>query len=829
MLRFLPAAAAVAIFPLLFGGIPQEAKAIAGLLLGGTFLLTSGESCSYQRQVFSRAALIAFVTLAIFQLVPLPLSLVQLICPERVDLHRWSTSGDTAPSSWLPLTLSTARTIERFWQLSLAFTAFYVARRAGASRRSLILFAWMITLSVATLGLADIWYRLHEHQSILGLWNTRWTKGAGTFQNRNLFAGWVSAGSMVGMGLILRYAAPLQGLRGSHNPAPSPQPGLAITVSCLLATGLAMAFATASRGALLAFASGICGLFLTLGRRSSSAKRFAGLFILFLVGTAALLYSSDRLITRLTYIGADATQPDRYGKLRIWEEAHRIQERFPWLGTGWGTFLTSFRLYKTAVPDSVAEHAENDYLETLSEIGIFGACVVAFLGVGCLMQLRKGLREECIREPEILIGALAALTSLTTHACFEFVFQNPSCLILGSTSLGLCLGALDARHVPSVPGPSASVPRMARAVWGTAIVIIATINLSSFTLHRTGLVAWESGNREVGRQAIEKGLRLWPWNVERQIVWIRAQAEGLRKEPRADWPRLSADILAQARRYQRYDPLDWELRYEMAWLALFFQPDPERGISEALKACRANPMQHRIPLAFARHFRDDRPETAFQFLKLVPPGVGTKHSLDLALEAEFDPMWLWQITPSNDPGMWELASAALSHGKPRLAKQAISRLHSPPQPLKLASFYLQHQASDEVTQLLLENTPNSLEKLLLAEAWINLSNYRKSIELSSAIWRTTDKTTTAGLPPAGQAMNKTSDGLSAQDLAFIDLVDSSTASAEELQRLEALAVRHPENRRASELLFDHAVLKGDLGRAAEISLRVAKVYQVQTK
>ena len=825
MLRFLPAAAAIGIFPLLFGGIPQEAKAIAGLLLGGTFLLTSGESCSYQRQTFSRAALISFVTLALFQLVPLPLSWVQLICPERVDLHRWSTLGDTAPSSWLPLTLSTSRTIERLWQLSLAFTAYYVARQAAASRRSLILFAWIITLSVAGLGLADIWYRLHEHQSILGLWNTRWTKGAGTFQNRNLFAGWVSAGSMVGMGLILRYAAPLQGLRGSHYPAPRPQPGLAITVSCLLATGLAMAFATASRGALLAFASGICGLFVTLGRKSSSAKRFAGLFLLFLVGTAAVLYSSDRLLTRLTYIGADATQADRYGKLRIWEETHRIQQRFPWLGTGWGTFLTSFRLYKTAVPDSVAEHAENDYLETLSETGIIGASVVAFLSVGCLMRLRKGLREERIPEPEILIGALAALTSLATHGCFEFVFQNPSCLLLGSASLGLCLGTLDARDVPSVPGPCALGPRIVRTAWGATIVILAVINLSSFTFHRTGVIAWEAGKREAGRQAIERGLRLWPWNVERQIVWIRAQAAGLRKEPRADWPRLSAGILDQARKYQRYDPLDWELRYEMAWLALFFQPDPESGISEALKACRANPIQHRIPLAFARHFREDRPETAFQFLKLVPQGVGTKQSLNLALEAEFEPMWLWQITPSNDPGMWELASAALSHGKPQLAKQAISRLHIPPQPLKLASFYLQHQASDEVTQLLLENTPNIFEKLLLAEAWLNLSNYRKSIELSSAIWRAA----TSEVTPGGQASHKTPDGMSAQDLAFIDLLDPSTASAEEIQRLKTLAVRHPENRKASELLFDQAVLKGDLGTAAEISLRVAKGYQGRTK
>ncbi|MGH9726431.1 MAG: O-antigen ligase family protein, partial [Candidatus Acidiferrales bacterium] len=125
----------------------------------------------------------------------------------------------------------------------------------------------------------------------------------------------------------------------------------------------------------------------------------------------------------------------------------------PVLGTGMGTLVSVFPGYETAYDGRLVEHAHNDYIETLADMGILGGiCGLAFLWF-----LYRGARQSWEAEQghfsrALHAAAIMAVCGLLLHSLVDFNLQIPANAILFLVQAGLATSA---------PLPSESaVPRM---------------------------------------------------------------------------------------------------------------------------------------------------------------------------------------------------------------------------------------------------------------------------------------------------------------------------------------------------------------------------------
>ncbi len=127
----------------------------------------------------------------------------------------------------------------------------------------------------------------------------------------------------------------------------------------------------------------------------------------------------------------------------------------PWAGTGLGTLETVYPRYASYYDGRRVEHAHNDYLELLAEMGWPGGlCGLAFLVIlfrSALPNLRSA-RSPVSRS--FYSGAVAACVGLLVHSFVDFNLHIPS-----NALLFLLLACL---ATSSIPEAEERVPEVAR-------------------------------------------------------------------------------------------------------------------------------------------------------------------------------------------------------------------------------------------------------------------------------------------------------------------------------------------------------------------------------
>ncbi|MBI4007425.1 MAG: O-antigen ligase family protein, partial [Planctomycetes bacterium] len=109
------------------------------------------------------------------------------------------------------------------------------------------------------------------------------------------------------------------------------------------------------------------------------------------------------------------------GRTDIWKDTGGILRDFLILGTGKGTFIDIYKKYKTIPDELTYDHAHNDYLELLSEMGLSGLAVTVigggFFTYKIISQLTKR-RDAYVRN--ISVGLLCSLTAIIVHSTTDF-------------------------------------------------------------------------------------------------------------------------------------------------------------------------------------------------------------------------------------------------------------------------------------------------------------------------------------------------------------------------------------------------------------------------
>ena len=825
--RRLPWLLGLAVSPLLFGCVTADGQATLGLLFGFSLLLHARASVAPREvAVLPRGGGWVLLAVLLLPLLPMPAVLVRMVDPTRFGLAESFPAAEGGAPAWIPLTLSSAATWQRIWELAITVSAFVLGRQCGRARRGGAELVAAVAGGLFCLAWSDVWLRGSVHDSLLGLWRpSSMGAAAGTFANRNHFADWLYVGSLFIFGWLVRRQWPLQSARTEPLPPEKGAWWRSAGLLALIVFALTMGVMCGSRGGMLGLMAGVLAWTLMLSRRSVNRGRALALGALGLGLFVVVVLGSEFLLRRFV-LGDEQAKASPDFKLAIWKGALRMFPRFAVFGTGWGTFPITFDIFKTFGESNTFLHAENGYVELLLESGLLGLAIFGGAAVAVIRRWGRVFLREKVQEPELFFGALAAVAAFAVHSICEFVFEIPATAVLGASVAGFALGCCDRRGGSvALRSPRVGVVLL-RGALAAGVMGVAVVQGAAYLKWRE---AERAGNVYAALPPMEKSLRLWPWDSARQLGRVKASAAAMPQKAVAAELVGIKELLGQA---ISRDPYNWQLRVERARLDAVWG-DARTARSEVLQAMKLNPRQQRIPLEFARYFaRRDR-AVALELLRSIPPEENRRlaETMSIAWGIEEDTGVLWSLCPSTPQGFKTLSDVALGLRLYPLAAQAALRLQEKGEVDResLAARLLDSQRPDLVLALIPTNAPGARWHLLRARAEWARKNYAGAVAEAESVWM---ESRLAGTEifrrSAGEdAVEKSAGVLNVEEAAArAESLFRRPAAGRDLGQLQLLSGRFPESLRIRWMVFRTELERNQseaaAGTAVEMARRVAE-------
>ncbi len=417
------------------------------------------------------AALLALAALGLVQAAPWPAGIVRRVSPEHFRLAAEAVAaaegelatgridpepGRLGEGERVSLSLAPGRSRSAAVSLVVAAGVLFAAFVAGRRRQSR---RW---LAVALVAAGCLQLVLGARDFVSGVE----ARLRGTFVNPNHLA------VLLEVSLAVCFAWMLWALRRRRGSVETRLARVGAPVLGWLFLFVGLAFTGSRAGMAAALAAALTQAVLasrtaqTRSRRPSGPIRFAGfprlaivavvLSGLALVGWVGVQAGFGRLLATSRFDLASA------GRFRVWEASLELVRRFPWSGSGLGSFRETFPLVQPADLELTWTRTHNDFLELLVTTGVLGLAI----GLAGLVALARGLWGALGRggRTEDRLAALAGwgvLTSVAVHATLDFGATLPANTFAVAVALGAALSArltLSSREAQRDPGPSA-LPR----------------------------------------------------------------------------------------------------------------------------------------------------------------------------------------------------------------------------------------------------------------------------------------------------------------------------------------------------------------------------------
>ncbi|MGA2247968.1 MAG: O-antigen ligase family protein [Verrucomicrobiota bacterium] len=209
---------------------------------------------------------------------------------------------------------------------------------------------------------------------------------------------------------------------------------------------------TFSRGGWVAAGAGLLVLLgCLLCHRNHRLRAFVVLAVLVAGGALFTKFYLSHSVTFMRRLkDPDQAGPavvDAASRLETWGGAVRMWQDHVWWGVGPGQFDYRFRQYRPPALQLRPEHAHDDYLELLDEMGLAGAVIVA-AGAGIFIFGLKRSWPHVRREENdfgsgtsnryaFFLGAVGGLCALAVHSLVDFNMHIPANALAGVAVLGL--------------------------------------------------------------------------------------------------------------------------------------------------------------------------------------------------------------------------------------------------------------------------------------------------------------------------------------------------------------------------------------------------------
>jgi O-antigen ligase len=365
-----------------------------------------------------------FLGVAALQLLPLPVAVVRVLSPARVEL--------------LLAIQPIAGELPRFVTLSAVpyETAEYLLTLAGYA--AVLLLVRDLTLRASRRPWRAVWPLLiiGALEAILGLYQASSAPNAfatGTYASRDHYAGLLE--------MILPFAAayPVALLqREGRYASPGwirmlPACGIwaiaAVLLAAIVQSLCRMAFLASLAGF---FVAGI--LALSTRRINDTAERshhwwrklLSAAAVAVVVFFGLVLLPSDALLKRFADLGSnDSISSD--ARSQIWRDTAGLIRAFPVFGCGLGGYESCLLRFKTVAPMQTVNYAHNDYLQVQAEMGAIGFVAGLVLVGRLLQQAVRGVRAAgSVDERYLAIACTASMTVMLLHSMVDFNMYVPA-------------------------------------------------------------------------------------------------------------------------------------------------------------------------------------------------------------------------------------------------------------------------------------------------------------------------------------------------------------------------------------------------------------------
>ncbi len=377
---------------------------------------------------FAMLFLSLFLFLILFQLLPLPSGVLKVVSPKTWALRHqllitnssFELSALSFPLSFVPF----ATQIEFFKWLTLIGLFFFLLRWRH-SKKDVIRLIPIIMLVGAVESLYGMFEFFTGHRHILHLDGSALISSVtGTFINRNHFAGYLLMVIPLSVGFLFSREALHRGQSMGWRHRLASLDGKTLLIGFAVVVMILSLLFSASRmgivSLLLSF-SLISFLFRDPQRGHRFSKTSVLIFALALVWAAWI--GLDAVISRFFSVSEGFEE-----RWKIWVNTFQIFKDFPLFGSGLGTFVQVFPMYRSFHIRGLVTHAENDFLQLASEVGLVGVGLLLILFLFLLYKAISGIRSLSHRESGryIGIGGLVGILALMFHSIAERNIQVPS-------------------------------------------------------------------------------------------------------------------------------------------------------------------------------------------------------------------------------------------------------------------------------------------------------------------------------------------------------------------------------------------------------------------
>ena len=407
-----------------------------------------------QPDLISRAFRMSYAAILLFlmvlfwvgvQCIPLPSSWVEILSPHAWLLHQQALLSD---NSQLPLTLDLNISLLIFQKTLALFLLFCLTLTLVDNKKRLKQTAYVIVISAliqALVGTFTVFTMdrsmfLNEYTySIMDLMVAFTDRVRGTFTNPDHLAGYLEMALALGIGLMISMLRTVsfknwkQRLRHHSQTALSPKAILRGTL-IIICIALVMTHSRMGNSAFFfsLFVSGV--IFLLLTRH---APRPVTLFLTSMIILDIVIIGSwfgvEKVVHRIESTSLASESRDEF--LR---DSLPMLHDYSLTGVGAGNYFSSFPAYKQWDIYFYVNHAHNDYLQMLIELGIIGCIPLAMLILLSLWHIIIALRT---RHSTLLLGmsfaSLMGMTAILLHSTVDFNMQIPSNAALFTLLLAL--------------------------------------------------------------------------------------------------------------------------------------------------------------------------------------------------------------------------------------------------------------------------------------------------------------------------------------------------------------------------------------------------------
>ena len=540
--------------PLAFGTVEQWSLFVLELATGVAyigFFLTARSSKESVVKVPGLLPLLLLLGLMVFQLVPLPGSLVKIISPGSYDVYSplLSLPGD-GDSGWVSLSVNRRATLHEMLRIGSCVLMYIVTvQLLGQPKRLKDTVNIVVFLAAAVAFLAIVqavgspdriyWIRQVPHNA----------HPFGPWINPNQFAGYIELICPLAFGLFLFYKPRVKGGESFRQKFVSffTVPGIHFHLFLGFGTVLMVlaVFVSLCRGGMLSIAAaGAVFLFLTKWKFPGRGRT------IFLVIVASLFlaiswFGWDIIISEFNH-GFEGDGTVRDGRLTLWSDSLEIIKDFPVFGAGFGTFLSLYPLYKTIGDNNIYAHAHNDYLELLTGSGVIGFFLASWFVLSVLLHGWRMIGVRRDRYAILLgIGSTSGVAALLFHSVTDFNMHNGAVAYYFFFLCGVVVASVNIRfsHYTGASSTNPTVRSLLKphSPKGLVTLTFFGVFLLSATLVIQGgaLIAWIKhgavADIYVNKQLSEKYLQKVADNMKRAAFWDPLEGLYSYKLGTAEW------------------------------------------------------------------------------------------------------------------------------------------------------------------------------------------------------------------------------------------------------------------------------------------------------